>query len=350
MNFFQSIFQKKHKPFVKVALAYKDNSSTPSVYHVGLGVTALNISKVLIKAGIVVEKWPCFDGYDLEKKINADPDITHVVQLAPWYDTPFLAGLTTRHPHIQFSITCHSNIGFLQGDGASVRQIKQQMLLQYERTNFHISGNSIEYCETLKQAFNHNCVYLPNLYDTTHSYPSKPPYDGGILRIGVFGATRPLKNMGTAFAGAAIIANKLQVDTEIWISSGRVEGGNGIVETCKSLVKNVPNIKVVENEWQTWPQFIETVRLMNLNMQPSHTESFNNVTADSIFGGVPVVTSPAIYWSPKSWQANPDRPTHVAEIGLRLLRENCAAEKGLYALHDYNEDALEKWQDYLYKK
>jgi hypothetical protein len=50
-------------------------------------------------------------------------------------------------------------------------------------------------------------------------------------------------------------------------------------------------------------------------MQVSLSESFNIVTADLVTVGVPTVVSPAIYWMPKSFMAD---PTNLASIVDRL--------------------------------
>ena len=64
------------------------------------------------------------------------------------------------------------------------------------------------------------------------------------------------------------------------------------------MMNGLPHVRLVENAWQTWPQFRQTVRHMHLLLQPSYTESFNVVTADGIAEGVPSVVSDAIEWAP----------------------------------------------------
>ena len=63
------------------------------------------------------------------------------------------------------------------------------------------------------------------------------------------------------------------------------------------------NVKLVENGWQSWPKFRQSVAHMHLLLQPSYTESFNMVTADGVAEGVPSVVSHAIDWAPEHWKA-----------------------------------------------
>lgn len=332
---------------MKLVLTYKDFSSIPGVSHIGLGVTALNAAKVLGQAGVNVVTWPVFDGYVLRDKLSKDPDVTHVVMLAPWIDTPFLRSLTLAFPAVQFTVTCHSNVGFLQADKYAMKLVREQIELECDRRNFRISGNCQTYCRWITSAYNAPCVFLPNLYFVGQPPSSKPLFNGGTLRLGIFGATRQLKNIGTATAAAVVMAGSLNVDTEIWVSGGREEGGKGILDSCREMIADLPRVRMVESFWQSWPRFRQTAGHMDLMLQPSFTESFNNVTADGISQGVASAVSSAIEWVPKDWQADADDPVDLAETGLRLLRDRKAPARGLNALLSYNREGLRSWLAYL---
>jgi hypothetical protein len=78
----------------------------------------------------------------------------------------------------------------------------------------------------------------------------RPVFNGGVLRIGAFGATRPRKNLMSA-AGAAIeLYEELKVDTEFWISGGRLEGGgNTILNSVRAMTVNIPGFTLKECGW-----------------------------------------------------------------------------------------------------
>ena len=96
------------------------------------------------------------------------------------------------------------------------------------------------------------------------SEPKRERYAGGTLRIGAFGATRALKNLMTAAGAAVEIANSFRADLEFWISAGRNEGGGSVIDAVRQMMNGLPHVKLVENGWQTWPQFRQTVRHMHL--------------------------------------------------------------------------------------
>ena len=62
-------------------------------------------------------------------------------------------------------------------------------------------------------------------------------------------------------AGAAIeLHEELKVDTEFWISGGRLEGGgNTIINSVKAMTVNIPGFTLKELGWATWPQFRDVV-------------------------------------------------------------------------------------------
>jgi hypothetical protein len=171
---------------------------------------------------------------------------------------------------------------------------------------------------------------------------------GGSLRIGAFGATRPLKNLMSAAGAALEIARNLRAPLELWLSAGRAEGGGEIVlSAVKEMLAGLPGVTLHLNGWQSWPNFRKTVAHMNLLLQPSYTESFNMVTADGVAEGVPSVVSSAIDWAPEDWKANVDDVLDIARVGRRLLFDERAVEEGRTALVSYIADGLHAYRHYL---
>ncbi len=97
----------------------------------------------------------------------------------------------------------------------------------------------------------------------------------------------------------------------------------------------------------SWPDFQAHVRWMDLMMQPSFTESFNNVTADGITQGVASVVGYPIGWVPDEWRACPDDACELAETGVRLLADTDAPYDGYMALDAHNKRALVLWKKWL---
>jgi hypothetical protein len=337
-----------------LAIAYKNFAAAKHISHIGLGVTALTNARMLTAAGFWTEVWPIVSATDLAARIaqsrattngQSQVPLSHVVISAPWIPTTELMQLCNTWHDIGFTVVSHSNVGFLQADANGVRLLREAADVQTSSVNFKIGANNTKLITWWEAAYHTPMRWLPNLYDLSAARAVPQIWrPGRNLRIGSFGATRPLKNILTAGAAALEIAGRLQVDLEFWVSSGRAEGGGDtITRALEALFANLPNVKVVHSGWQTWPGFRRIVRHMDLLIQPSYTESFCMVVADGVAEGVPSVTSEAIDWVPRRWTAHSDDANDIANVGIGLLHHPQAATDGLNALSLHNSKGLAAW-------
>jgi hypothetical protein len=333
---------------MSVVLAYKNFAANRNISHIGLGVAAINTAKVLLHNGIKTAVWPITNAEDLRRRLLLNP-ARNVIISAPWIPSVELQALANDFPETEFSVNCHSNVGFLQADRNGVKLVRELMELEAGSANIHLAGNSRRFCEWIRFAFGSPCAYLPNLYYLhDEPLPVHRGFTGGTLRIGVFGATRPLKNMMSAAGAALEIARSLRAPLEFWVSAGRTEGGGEVVlGAVKEMLSGLPGVNLVLNGWQTWPQFRRTVGSMHLLLQPSYTESFNMVTADGVAEGVPSVVSSAIDWAPHDWKADVDDTLAIARAGRRLLHDPIAAADGRRALVRYVADGVHSYKHFL---
>jgi hypothetical protein len=338
----------------RVLLCYKNFSKECNVSHIGLGVTALYTAKSLVQAGIRAQALPIVGGEELWAFLNKLPalnelPVTHVVISALFIGTEFLAKLTRAFPHVKFAVNCHSNVGFLQSEPAAITLIREAIDLEVGTTNFFACANSKRLGAVLQTMYGHPIQFLPNLYYLSGNEPiHRPVWNGCDLRIGAFGALRVQKNFSTAVTAAIELATQLKTQAEIWINCGRDDGaGNVVLRTAEAWTRGLPNISLKKFPWSDWPTFRRMIGSMNILLQPSYTETFNNVTADGIAEGVPSVVSDVIDWCPLSWQASTDDPSMVASVARRLLMDSQAPIEGYNALKDYRERGITYWKFFL---
>lgn len=341
---------------IRVALAYKNFAANRHISHIGLGVTATNTAKVLRQNGVYSDVWPIVDCNQLAtyvaRGLAQDPPLTHVVISAPWIPVLELQRLLLNFPLVEFAVLSHSNVGFLQADTRAIEIIRQLLGLETANLNFHFGGNSRKFCEWIEHTYQDASMWLPNLYflDHTAGGGHRPTFHGsGVLRIGSFGAMRPLKNFMSAAGAALEIASRMRADLEFWISTGRNEGSqvNTILSAVRAMYKGVHYAKLVENCWETWPEFRNTVAHMHLLLAPSYSESFHVVTSDGIAEGVPSVVSDAIDWVPDYWRAPADNVSQIANVGVGLIANGHAIEDGLNALREHNREGIHAWREFL---
>ena len=85
-----------------------------------------------------------------------------------------------------------------------MRLVREGVELERTTWNFRVAANNERLVNWLTDAYRVPATWVPNLYHLDHTASAtRDHYKGGTLRIGAFGATRPLKNFMTA-AGAAV--------------------------------------------------------------------------------------------------------------------------------------------------
>lgn len=334
---------------VKLAIIHRSYEKDPSVSHAGLGICAINSSKALIQNGVNTQVWPLSSAEMVEKKLNEVEGITHVVIQAPWIPTNTLYKLASKFPDTHFAVNCHSQVGFLQTEPEAVTKMIDLLELEQATHNIHCSGNSKDFVDWMTDAYQSPCTLLPNLYYLDHhAHTHRPTWNGGLLRIGIFGAPRPQKNVMTGVCGAIEIAQMLKAHTEIWVNSGRNEThGKTILEACKRAIARNPYCTFKEYPWAFWPEFRRHIGSMNLLIQASYTESFNQVSADGVAMGVPSVVGPCIRWAPHFWKCDTDSAHDIAVIGHALLNNPHAQRDGLKSLTQHNEWGFHQWKKFL---
>lgn len=337
----------------RILLCYKNFSKECHVSHIGLGVTAAYTAKTLIQNGYRAEARPVFGGEDLLAFLEAEEQtahpVTHVLIMAQWIPTKWLAKMARRFPTVKFALNCHSNIGFLAAEPPAITKVREAIDLETGLPNFFACTNNLRCTKSLQQMYGRPVQFLPNLYYLHGEEPiHRPRWNGGVLRIGCFGSLRTYKNFSSAISAAMQIGHMLRNPVEIWINSGRTDGfGNVIYRTARAWTDNVPGVELKELHWASWPEFKRHVGMMNLLLQPSYTETFNNVTADGVAEGVPSVVSDAIDWAPTSWMGSTDDASNIAEVGRKLLYDHHAAKEGYDSLKRYVRDGLHYWSKFL---
>lgn len=339
-----------------IVLCYKKFTGC-DVSHQGMGVTAMYNAKSLVYAGYAAQALPIFGADDLSQIIHESEThthpITHVVLMAQFIDIHSLSKMIRRFPFIKFAQVCHSNIAFLTAEPPAIDLIRAGIDLETGVSNFHVAGNNNRFCHAIELMFGRPISFLPNLYWIHHREPvNRPLWNGGTLKIGIFGSARIYKNMGTAIAAAVQLTSQLKCHSEIWINSGRNDGtGNIVKRTAVAWTKNLPHVTLKELHWASWPEFKRFVGSMNIHLAPSWTETFCNVVADAIAEGVPsVVVQDVIEWVPRSWQAEADDTTSIADTARKLLSDHHAAQEGYACLKQYVKNGLPFWHEFLERR
>lgn len=333
----------------RVALVYKDFQKIKvGVSHVGLGVSSINTAAVLLENGINAIAVPvmCFE--DVLLYLSNNKDTTHVAIQALWVSVKDLETLLTTFPNIKFTCVCHSNIGFLSTEPAAIKLLRDYKAIHEKYWNFAIAGNSEKFIEAWTRMYDVSVKYIPNLYNLGKRKSYKFTPENEAIKIGCFGAIRPLKNFVSAIAACIDMSVRLNREVTIFINSGREEGGSVTSRAIDELVAGLTRVKLVKTLWSDHSSFKKIVGEMDLLIQPSFSESFNMVTADGVSQSVPSVVSDAITWTPKAWIAKADNVSDIAFIGIELLKNRSEQiELGRLHLLEYVRNGISHWERWL---
>jgi hypothetical protein len=336
---------------VKLVICPRNTNSGAS--HAGLRTSTQGTARVLRSHGINAVVRPVSNRSDIETLITAE-NPTHIVISALWLSTFDLTYLVHTYVHIQWSVLCHSNIAFLQAEPNAISLLHDAVDLELSSVgNFQVAANSNNGALGIQSAWECPAIYLPNLYyldNTVHILRKK--WSGGTLRIGAFGAIRPLKNpTASAFASLAI-ASALSTDLEFYINAGGPDGGwsGRLLPAVEAIFRGVPHASLIKIPWQPWPQFRSLIRGMHVMLQPSFTETFNIVTADGVAEGIASVVSNVIEWAPDHWKADPDDTGEIARVGRYLIADSHSAQDGMTALLNHNNSGINLWGEWLQSK
>lgn len=338
-------------PKPRLALFFKDFAAwVCDASCIGLHVAGYTTANYLKSKGVDVSVFPVRHNVDLVDALKKYDDthrysISHAVISAPWISAYDVIKLLEAYPNIMFVILSHSNVGFLQADPGGVELFRKYADISKSFPNLSVGGNSSRFTNWFEAAYGKKCVCLPNLYPVK-KVPSKCWHGRVPIKIGAFGAVRAEKNFMTAAAAALVIRKALGLPVELHMTTGGEVRQSMVLAAIREMTNGVPGFLLVDHKWKTWDHFIQLVGQMDMMIQVSYSESFNMITADGISVGVPSVVSPAIYWAPKSWRADPDNAVEVAEVGVGLLNVD-QGRKGFQALNNHNSSSLHYWTEFL---
>ncbi len=298
----------------------------------GLGIDA--------KAVIVI------DNNDIDREVKAFSPTVVIIE-ALWAVPSKFAVLTKLHPKVKWVIRVHSEIPFLAMEGISI-----EWLLDYVKyDNVFVSGNSPNLNAAIKNILlsayespnlvDEKNIYLPNCY-VADDVPPRRTLPRKRLHIGCFGAVRPMKNQLMQAIAAMTYAESLGLPLVFHMNGTRLEtGGSPVLKNIVALFDASPHHHLKLHPWLNHAEFLKLVATLHIGMQVSLSESFNIVTADCVTVGVPALVSPAIYWMPRRFMAD---PTNLADIVDKL--GDVHGSEGWWLFRDLAQRALRRQAAY----
>lgn len=281
----------------------------------------------------------CVDGNSVDREVTRyRPDLCIIE--AFWVTPEKLAEVQKLHPKVVFVVRVHSNIPFLAHEGIAVDWMKKYEAIPGVVVAFNNLNTANDFCGILFMP-----IYLPNVYEAEFDRlrPTK-----GVIDIGCFGAIRGFKNQLNQAVAAIKYANKTGNIIRFHINATRVEQSSiGVVKNLRALFEGTRH-SLVEHSWMTHENFTDVIKKMDIGLQVSFTESFNIISADFIYSGVPMVVSPEVSWMNSQAKVSPTSAAQIANKIEKVLQRKAAyLKKAQGSLKRYNASAISVWKDFL---
>jgi hypothetical protein len=335
-------------------LKYREQNWGDQGYHLSSGLynSVRFIVDMLNMLGIPAKMVQVQDNNCIDREVTAYRP-THVIVEAFWVVPEKFDVLMRLHPFVHWAVRDHSETPFIANEG-----VFTTWLFGYLRRGVEVTVNApraLIDLQAIGRAYGYSDLisYSPNYYpvlqmkDHAHLIPH-PPHADNTIRVGCFGAIRPLKNQLVQAIAAIRFADMLGRKLEFHINHTRIEGGaNPILRNLQGLFANTPRAKLVEVPWLVHDKFLDVLRDMDICLQVSFSETFNIVTADSVVCSVPVVVSKEVPWLGTYAQADPNDSTSILTQMLNILRQDRRArlQWQFRDLTNYCVDTMRIWWD-----
>jgi glycosyltransferase involved in cell wall biosynthesis len=177
-------------------------------------------------------------------------------------------------------------------------------------------------------------LYLPDYYPV--EMLEIRPRDKKEIVIGCYGAIRPLKNQLIQAVAAIKFADDTGKKLKFHVNGSDVDSdGQPILQNLRALFAGTRH-ELIEDKWMTHKEFLESLKVIDIGMQVSFTETFCIVAADLVSSSVPTVVSHEVVWASNTAKVS---PTHGGDMAQKL--------KEVWALRDFiarqNHSGLEKF-------
>jgi glycosyltransferase involved in cell wall biosynthesis len=332
---------------------HSGNPMTGQTMGSGLRNSVHFVVGMLRSIGVTADVVEVRDNNDIDREVAAHRP-SHVVIEALWVVPEKFEVLKPLHPNVAWVVRNHSQLPFLANEGIAI-----QWITGYLARNVEVMCNSPRAVEDVRELARAFCLpdrlvtCGPNFYPIADTGPAMSRLDRSapVIRVGCFGAVRPLKNHLTQAIAAIAFARSLGKRLEFHVNGTRVEGsGEPVLKNLRAMFEGAHDAKLIEHGWLDHEEFLKLVSAMDAVMQVSFTETFNIVGADAAAAGVPLIASCEVPWLGEYGHAD---PTSVASM-VAVLTEVWSEPAPLVRLcrqrrdlHAYGRQSESVWRQRL---
>jgi hypothetical protein len=304
----------------------------------GLYNSARFVVDMLNAAGLVAKLVIVNDNNDIDREVTGFRP-NYVVIEALWVVPGKFDILQKLHPRVKWIVRVHSNLPFLSVEGIAVDWVYRYA----EQANVQVAFNSKKIAEDFSVLLpKGKSLFLPNFYPVSKYRGKRSPAPKNIVRIGCFGAIRPMKNQLLQAVVAIRYAQKVGKLLEFNINASRVEHGEEVLKNIRSLFQHSGH-KLIERGWLSHDEFLKILGTMDFSMNVSLSETFCIAAADAVSMNVPLICSSDVPWASQAFSVVP--ATDEDRILSRMLKFSTwlAERLNRHGLQSYSNASRKIW-------
>lgn len=201
-------------------------------------------------------------------------------------------------------------------------------------------------CENFASSFDF-IEYLPNIYDKNFKYNK---IENNNIVLYQPGAVRLMKNHLTQMIASIKFGDKINKKILYRYNNLQNNGGESVYRNLNSIANNT-NHFVDEIDWINGKEYINYIKKTDIGLQLSFSESFNNVAADFVVNGKPVLVGDTIDWLPDEYKSSSYTNINKIVDKLEFLfynKDNIKLlEKAYNNLVEFNNNSKLIWKKFI---
>jgi hypothetical protein len=266
----------------KILMLYRDFG-----FDTGVKVSNYHLENLIHSEGILCHSYGYQNDEDLLSYVKCNP-IDVVLLQAP----TFRRGCIEQLLEIGCTVclVIHSTISFLQVEEEAFDNVQEYLQISHPRF-FLANPCCYEVVGFLSYA-KANVIYLPNTYNSIIK-PRKRKRNHDFIRIALFCAYRPFKNIMTQITACSILYKYLPIELHLLESKM-----NSVYHNTLSLLSNM-NFPFVLHPQCSNSEMHQILEQMDIGLQVSYSETFSYIIYEHMIHGTPTVSSTTVPFATK---------------------------------------------------
>lgn len=312
------------------------------------------IARTLREMGIEAKTIQVIDNNCIDRAVSEFKP-THCFIEALWVVPSKFEILAKLHPQVKWSVRIHSMVPFLASEGIAFEWIEGYLDIREKGIDLSISCNNSKLHRDLTQLYGNSITYTPNIYNPISTIipqkdKNKIAKSEEEFHIGCFGALRILKNQAQQAIWAIEFAESIgkTLVFHINVSEHEQKEAGPVLKNIKAIFNGTKH-RLYEHSWYEHSDFLDVVRQMDMGMQVSFTETFNIVTADFVYCGIPIVVSKDISFINPLCRCDPSNTKSVLNSMFwgRRFGDDIIKLWNKWLLKSHNRRATKEWVNVL---